>query len=96
MSLEHIAHLFPVKSSYYGTVLPKLKTMTEERGFEFGDVPKSQWGIPNPVSPGRRVFYIVEGSGSAVVGFILVPDPKRKNPDKAWNRLEGPQLSGFR
>ncbi len=40
------------------------------------------------IQPGVRHSFGIEGDLSVLVGFIVIPDPKRKYSDKAWNRFD--------
>ena len=84
------------KKCYKG-ILRKLKDMAEERGYSFGP-PKSEWELDNMPRPRpmQRTSYFIEGSKSGVVGFVFVPDLKRKHRDIGWNQLYDPALSVFR
>lgn len=72
---------------YYQGILRKLKDIAEARGCSFGP-PRSEWELDHLAEPRRRVPYFIEDVNSGVVGFVLVPSPKRAHADVAWNRLE--------
>lgn len=71
---------------YYKGFLRKLKDMSEARGYSFGP-PRSEWELDHLAKPRNRTAYIIEGTNSAVVGFVLVPG-RREHANKAWNRFE--------
>ena len=82
---------------YFKGVLRKLKDMSEEHGCSFGP-PRSEWELDNMPRPRpiQRTSYFVEGPKSGVVGFVFVPDLKRKHRDVGWNQLYDPALGLFR
>ena len=79
--------------SYYDGVFSELRGKTEERGYLFHST-----GTPGTtmselldvfsIQPGVRHSFGIEGDLSMLVGFIIVPDPKREHSEKAWNRFD--------
>ena len=75
--------------SFAGKVLAQLKELAEVRGCEFAEK-KEEWELTSFVGPGKRTFFGIEDKtkGKAILGVIVVPDPKREQSDSAWNRIE--------
>jgi hypothetical protein len=79
--------------NYYDSVLGQLKKLAEIRGLVFEPSPKAgfEWLLEVGVNPGKRTFFSMEGTGSGVVGMVVVPDIDREHSNRAWNRIEPPQ-----
>jgi hypothetical protein len=77
---------------YYSKILGELTRRSREAGFEFLSEAKEDWEVSIFVRPGRRIFFGVEEKtkNHAILGIIVVPDPKREYSDLAWNRIEKP------
>lgn len=99
MELKDIIAGMEGHATFSQTVLEELRRLTEEKCLEFG-VEKQEWELHPYVQPGKRTFFSIEDKKGkrAIIGMILVPNPKRMHSDKAWNRIEEPlrdKLSNF-
>lgn len=79
--------------NYFDGVFRELREKTEEREYIFHSkgtpgTPMSELVDELSVQPGVRHSFGIEGNRSVLVGFIIIPDPKRKHSDKAWNRFD--------
>lgn len=82
-----------VALSYFESVFPELKRLSEERGLDFAPSPKLgfEWLLDIEVNPGKRAFFSIEGADSGVIGVVVVPASGREHSNRAWNRINPPQ-----
>ena len=78
---------------FYRTVVERLEPLAKKARLELHlDVASSHfdWMKPLLINPGVKQSFYLEGDKSAMVGMIVVPDPERKQSNKAWNRFDAP------
>jgi hypothetical protein len=90
MELRDVLSILTPEDQYYRKVLEEIKKQSEERGLEFISQAKEGWELSSFAQPRRRTFFGIDDKKSkrAILGMILVPDPKREYSDQAWNRFE--------